>query len=688
MRDHSHDTDMELISVLGIAASIASIVELSTGCIKSLMDIRANYEITDMTVQVSIAQLSTLKAALTQISTWKCESFDLIPSNLETDLNVSLTSCKALIDGLNGHLVPLTLENQSALSVGKRIRFLLNGKEWSNLQSLLGHQISAIQLLLTTLQCRTQAEQLTLLRRPESRRVLSSIRENSSSLLWLRDDESIGTRRSTYTETSEFIDNSFAFDAEIFRSKVYMTAMKSHLKQAVRVSARRFKRQGSSGGTTSDTLDGGVISITRGEGILPVERRLQEYSAPTQLHASNESLPLSSLDWRSDAVAAQISPLALPVIPSVGPGKSMQKIGGETQNGNSQMPRFLGSRVISTTSSSRERFNAVLDLPGVSKKGTETQILLTGNAKKSALFLQRSMKFAYGHNYSKATKEAFRISIMRSMVQNMRELLSSVEKFGVPLDHNSELHAETILNTVVTSINESLPPDISTALAVLWKDPSVLDAFRHTWTSRDWDDPEYFSDNLQRISQSNYKPSVEDMSRASLMILDIPHVTVTKKFGGKRHDYRFIDVVRPEADGNEWVDATAEVSLVVQVGNMAAYDVPYDGAEPTNVLKQDLALLKRICSSRWLADTPVLVLLSSIRRGEREIQDSHSQLHTHTREVQSYIRDLFLRVERKYDMRLYIEYLNGNDLTDIGKVAIGIMDRILTERSIMMYGID
>lgn len=146
------DYTMDLISVLDIAASVASIVELSTGCIKSLLDLRASYQITDMNVQVSIAQLSTLRAALMQISAWEFESTDFIPSNLEMDFNLSLTSCKALIDGLNDQLVPLTIDQTPALNFRKKAQFLLNGREWSNLQTLLSHQISAIQLFLTTLQ--------------------------------------------------------------------------------------------------------------------------------------------------------------------------------------------------------------------------------------------------------------------------------------------------------------------------------------------------------------------------------------------------------------------------------------------------------------------------------------------------------------------------------------------------------
>ena len=143
---------MEVISVLGVAGSVANIVELSTSCINSLLDLRANYKISELNVQVSVTQLSTLKAALLQISAWKCESTELMPYHLEMDLNLSLNSCKTLIDGLNDQLKPLRLDESTALSFRRKAKFLLNGREWNNLQTLLNHQISAIHLFLTTMQ--------------------------------------------------------------------------------------------------------------------------------------------------------------------------------------------------------------------------------------------------------------------------------------------------------------------------------------------------------------------------------------------------------------------------------------------------------------------------------------------------------------------------------------------------------
>ena len=87
-------------------------------------------------------------------------------------------------------------------------------------------------------QSQTQIEQDAFLQRQESCRILSSLRDESSSLLWLRDDDSCGTKKSAYTETSEFLDASFVFDPEVSKSRAYLAVMKSNLKRAVTASAQ------------------------------------------------------------------------------------------------------------------------------------------------------------------------------------------------------------------------------------------------------------------------------------------------------------------------------------------------------------------------------------------------------------------------------------------------------------------
>ena len=335
-----------------------------------------------------------------------------------------------------------------------------------------------------------------MLKKPESRRILSSLRDTSSSLLWLRDDQSCGTQRSTHTETSEFLDSSFEFDAEVFRSKVYLTAMRSHLKQAVKISARKIRNGSTNSKTNSIKIDDERKLAARGGGrqpsvtskklkepqlydLIPSDTGIQEYMTDTQSITSYEPFASPPAYEKKDAEEALNFPFHDGnFTPQANRHTSREK--DQILQANLQVPSLFKSRISDLSSSRSSMYNA----------SSETHILLTGNAKTSALLFQRSMKLAYGRNYTKVAKEAFRMNILHKMILNMQSLLVLTRDLGVSLDPGSELHAHVISTVKVADVYDCLPTSVSTALAVLWRDPGILNTFRGGRLRWYWDDLE------------------------------------------------------------------------------------------------------------------------------------------------------------------------------------------------------
>ncbi|KAL8641515.1 MAG: hypothetical protein Q9228_001678 [Teloschistes exilis] len=151
-----------------------------------------------------------------------------------SDLALSLDGCKTLIKSLVDRLHRLEYNEAKVLGMRKRVQVIWGEKERTDFLTLLNHNVAALQLFLTAIQCQTQSQQIDLLQKTVNRDIVPQARDDSSSLLWLRDDESLGTRRSVCTENSDFLDFSFSFDEEIFGSRIYLAALKSSMKRVVR----------------------------------------------------------------------------------------------------------------------------------------------------------------------------------------------------------------------------------------------------------------------------------------------------------------------------------------------------------------------------------------------------------------------------------------------------------------------
>lgn len=204
-----------------------------------------------------------------------------------------------------------------------------------------------------------------------------------------------------------------------------------------------------------------------------------------------------------------------------------------------------------------------------------------------------------------------------------------------------------------------------------------------------------FFNSIRRISEMSYEPSLEDMSRASLKGPDIQNVVIPRKSTGKRFNYRFIDNFDIDSSGSQFIYTSEEVSLVVHVVDTATYDVMYPDQENCNGIQKDLMLLKQICSSRWLAETPVLILLSNTDEMKDKLRQSpvrdyfedFSADPTNEAHVKAYFRELFLHSEKKYNMRVWVEFLGSGVTAKIGQNAIGIIDKVFTEETVLHYGL-
>lgn len=144
---------MEALTILGAASSVISVLDVATRCIHSLRAFKQHWDDTDMTVTLLIGQISTLKAALSQISEWMSTSTGAAPQHhqLIMDLEVSLHSCRLLIAFIDDHLSSLILDHHNELMFKSRARAMLQDRGIKDCVNHLNNQTAALNLLLTAL---------------------------------------------------------------------------------------------------------------------------------------------------------------------------------------------------------------------------------------------------------------------------------------------------------------------------------------------------------------------------------------------------------------------------------------------------------------------------------------------------------------------------------------------------------
>lgn len=143
---------MDPVSAIGVAASVINIIDACTRGFSSLLGLQSRYQQTDLAIRMLLSQLSTLKAALAQISEWIQTSFDIFPYEHRFDLQMSLDGSKFLVEALHDRFISSEQETGNSARIGQKMKFLWEERERVTFQTMINHQIGALNLFLTALQ--------------------------------------------------------------------------------------------------------------------------------------------------------------------------------------------------------------------------------------------------------------------------------------------------------------------------------------------------------------------------------------------------------------------------------------------------------------------------------------------------------------------------------------------------------
>ena len=420
------------------------------------------------------------------------------------------------------------------------------------------------------------------------------MRDETSSLLWLRDDESHDTRRSTCTENSELLDSSFIFDREVFGSRPYLTAMKSNMKRVVREAHSKVQAKHASGNgfegvshseedaqtSTGDTegQHGAIVDLQSSKGLDSKASEARSYggSPPNQFTCAYGDLAIDSRDLSALETTQSSSSRPGSMVPDE--EKSSPKRLNQGSRRLLRMPNLLKSR---NSVSSQMSLDIELESPRSVIDDAE-KLLLIGNAKNSGSIILRAMEMAYGEPVKPTASE-------------------------------DEVIRETLIS--------------------------------------------------RRSAEVRYK-------------------------------YRIYDVVGLHSKENKWIYSFDKMSTLIYVVDLSSYNLTASDDRPSSCIQDDLALFQQICASKWLAVTPILLLLCRTDILTSKLRESpladyfpdYTGSPTDPEAAKSFFRQNFLCLNQKFSMRIWVLFIDSVATVKLGTVIVANVDNILTEGTVLAFG--
>uniref|UniRef100_A0A915LMX4 Uncharacterized protein n=1 Tax=Meloidogyne javanica TaxID=6303 RepID=A0A915LMX4_MELJA len=130
----------------------------------------------------------------------------------------------------------------------------------------------------------------------------------------------------------------------------------------------------------------------------------------------------------------------------------------------------------------------------------------------------------------------------------------------------------------------------------------------------------HFFNSIDRISQSNYVPTIQD-----ILLLRVPTSGIVEvQFNVNRFPFRVFDVGGQRNERRKWIHCFDNVQAIIFVAAVNEFDQTLEEDENTNRLIESLHLFKSICMAKWFINTGIILFLNKTDLFEQKIAGKKS----------------------------------------------------------------
>ncbi|KAJ7438248.1 G-protein alpha subunit [Mycena galericulata] len=251
----------------------------------------------------------------------------------------------------------------------------------------------------------------------------------------------------------------------------------------------------------------------------------------------------------------------------------------------------------------------------------ECKILLLGSGESGKSTIVKQMKIIHQEGFSGEELMAFRPVIRGNAVDSAGAVARAVRRCGMEgaLGEEGRGAVGVIIGVVGEEEEQGGQPgegkkaelgrEMADAIEVLWRDPviaRVLD--EHGSEFYLMDSAAYFISAIQRLADSEYKPTEEDVLRARAQSTSITET----RFNMGGLSIHMFDVGGQRSERKKWIHCFESVTSIIFCTALSEYDQVLLEEKGQNRMRESLVLFESVINSRWFLRTSIILFLNKI----------------------------------------------------------------------------
>ncbi|XP_065676189.1 guanine nucleotide-binding protein G(o) subunit alpha isoform X4 [Hydra vulgaris] len=316
------------------------------------------------------------------------------------------------------------------------------------------------------------------------------------------------------------------------------------------------------------------------------------------------------------------------------------------------------------------------------KSGKEVKLLLLGAGESGKSTIVKQMKIIHDNGFSEEEVLRYKSIIFSNTVMSLISILRAMEKLNIWFGDEARQKDSSILFQVALHNEESLPfsPEVLKAMKNLWADDGVIKCFKRSREYQLNDSAQYYLDALDRLGDSHYKPTEQDILRTRVRTAGI----VETQFSFRKLNFKLLDVGGQRTERRKWIHCFQDVTAIIFCAALSCYDLRLAEDDVTNRMIESLKLFDSIVNNDHFISTSVILFLN--KKDLFKLKIPHSPLtlcfpeytgQNEYEEACGYIRQKFLDRNRNESKEIYVHLTCATDTANIDFVFKAVTNMII-----------
>jgi len=291
----------------------------------------------------------------------------------------------------------------------------------------------------------------------------------------------------------------------------------------------------------------------------------------------------------------------------------------------------------------------------------------------------------YGQGFSEKDRQGYVHVIHGNILSSIKTLLTQsdiLDSRGIDGCLVSEEYMPSKGYIMDVKPNEVITPDMARHITCLWTDPGIQNTYENRSHFQLTDSAAYFFDKVAEVADPAYVPTTQDVLRSRVRTTGI----VENRFQLDGNQFQMYDVGGQRNERKKWIHCFSDVTAVIFVAAMSAYDLVLFEDDQTNRMDEALTLFDEICNSRWFKKTSMILFLNKrdlfaekIERVPLQVCFPEYEGGTTFEETSMYIKSKFESMNKQRNKHVYTHITCATDTDNMKHVFTAVKDIVIRQ---------